>query len=98
MFSCNSTKLISVPLIANKSSVHFTRNDPFSHLRSHNFNTFLISPVVKSIVQYSGNLEDFFLFFPPFLPPLLLFLPLFIAEFAFFLLGFFPLQVCIVAL
>ena len=35
MFTCNSTKLTSVPIIAYNSNVHFVRNDPFSHLRSH---------------------------------------------------------------
>ena len=35
MFTCNSTKLNSVPIIAYNSNVHFARNDPFSHLRSH---------------------------------------------------------------
>ena len=36
MFTCNSTKLTSVPIIAYNSNVHFTRNDPFSHLQSRN--------------------------------------------------------------
>ena len=35
MFTCNSTKLTSVPIMAYNSNVHFARNDPFSHLRSH---------------------------------------------------------------
>ena len=35
MFTCNSTKLTSAPIIAYNSNVHFARNDPFSHLRSH---------------------------------------------------------------
>ena len=38
MFTCNSTKLTSVPIIAYNSNVHFARNDPFSHLRSHMVN------------------------------------------------------------
>ena len=33
--TCNSMKLTSVPIIAYNSNVHFARNDPFSHLRSH---------------------------------------------------------------
>ena len=35
MFTCNSTKLTSVPIIAYNSNIYFARNDPFSHLRSH---------------------------------------------------------------
>ena len=35
MFTCNSTKLTSVPIIAYNSNVYFVRNDPFSHLWSH---------------------------------------------------------------
>ena len=35
MFTCNSTKLTYVPIIAYNSNVHFAWNDPFSHLRSH---------------------------------------------------------------
>ena len=35
VFTCNSTKLTSVPIIAYNSNVYFARNDPFSHLRSH---------------------------------------------------------------
>ena len=35
MFTSNSTKLNSVPVIAYNSNVHFARNVPFSQTRSH---------------------------------------------------------------
>ena len=35
MFTSNSTKLNSVPIIAYNSNVHFARNVPFSQTRSH---------------------------------------------------------------
>ena len=48
MFTCNSTKLTSVPIIAYNSNVHFARNDPFSHLRSHmDYCTSPLPPTVK---------------------------------------------------
>ena len=34
-FTCNSTKLTSVPIIAFNSNVHCAWNDPFSQIRSH---------------------------------------------------------------
>ena len=35
MFTSNSTKLNSVPIIAYNSNIHFARNVPFSQTRSH---------------------------------------------------------------
>ena len=35
MFTCNLTKLTSVPIIAHNSNIHFARNVPFSQTRSH---------------------------------------------------------------
>ena len=47
MFTCNSTELTSVPIIAYNSNVYFAQNDPFSHLRSHicNFNFFIVTSI-----------------------------------------------------
>ena len=55
MFTSNSTKLNSVPIIAYNSNVHFVRNVPFSQTRSH---------IIESLLSPSLSHS-----LPPSLPP-----------------------------
>ena len=58
MFTCNSTKLTSVPIIAYNSNVHFVRNDPFSHLQSHMATEFVcLACLLLCLSLFGGTLK-----------------------------------------
>ena len=52
MFTSNSTKLNSVPIIAYNSKVHFARNIPFSQTRSH---IIWCTPPTTDLCHSTGN-------------------------------------------